>query len=241
MVFPDIEKACNAVSLLKAAPVAAVELMDRAGLRSVEDHAGMPEYLKILSPSACVLLVETRALRKEELDRQMAVILETVQIIPSEIPIEFTSIASEYELLWKIRKGLFPSVGAMRKTGTTVIIEDVAFPVPRLAEATHDLHNLFEKWGYNEAVIFGHALEGNLHFVFTQDFGSQNEIDRYSHFMAEVSELVVSKYDGSLKAEHGTGTQYGAFCGNGVGQGSLRSDEADQATVRSAQTFLIRE
>ena len=74
----------------------------------------------------------------------------------------------------------------MRKTGTTVIIEDVAFPVSRLAEATHDLHLLFEKWGYHEAVIFGHALEGNLHFVFTQDFGSQREIDRYSKFMAEV-------------------------------------------------------
>jgi len=211
MVFPDIENACNAVSLLKTAPVAAVELMDRAGLRSVEDHAGMPKYLKTLSPTACALLVETRSMLKEELDQQIAEILESVKVIPSEIPVRFTSIASEYELLWKIRKGLFPSVGAMRKTGTTVIIEDVAFPVPRLAEATHDLHRLFEKWGYHEAVIFGHALEGNLHFVFTQDFGSQSEIDRYSHFMSEVSEMVVSKYDGSLKAEHGTGRNMAPF------------------------------
>jgi len=211
MVFPNIEKACNAVSLLKSAPVAAVELMDRAGLRSVEDHDHMPAYLKTLSPTACALLVETRSLRKEDLDQQIAIIRDTIKTIPSEIPIEFTSVASEYELLWKIRKGLFPSVGAMRKTGTTVIIEDVAFPVPRLAEATHDLHNLFGKWGYHEAVIFGHALEGNLHFVFTQDFGSQSEIDRYSHFMAEVSELVVAKYDGSLKAEHGTGRNMAPF------------------------------
>jgi len=211
MIFPDIEKACNAVSLLKSAPVSAVELMDRAGLRSVEDQAGMPGYLKTLSSTASAILIETRAFQREELDNQIVAILETVQVIPSEIPIQFTAIPSEYELLWKIRKGLFPSVGAMRKTGTTVIIEDVAFPVPRLAEATLDLHRLFEKWGYHEAVIFGHALEGNLHFVFTQDFGSQSEIDRYSKFMAEVAIMVVSKYDGSLKAEHGTGRNMAPF------------------------------
>lgn len=211
MIFPDIEKACNAVSLLKPAPVAAVELMDRAGLRSVEDERGMPSYLNTLSANASAVLVETRAMDKEQLNQQIAEILNIVKIIPSEIPIQFTDVPSEYALLWKIRKGLFPSVGAMRKTGTTVIIEDVAFPVPRLVEATIDLQNLLKKWNYNEAVIFGHALEGNLHFVFTQDFGSKSEIDRYAGFMTEVADLVVSKYDGSLKAEHGTGRNMAPF------------------------------
>ena len=211
MIFSDIEKACQAVSLLKSAPVAAVELMDRAGLRSVENQAGMPAYLKTLSPTACAILVETRAAQYEQLNQQIAEILKIIREIPSEIPIQFTDNASECALFWKIRKGLFPSVGAMRKTGTTVIIEDVAFPVPRLAEATLDLHQLFEKWGYHEAVIFGHALEGNLHFVFTQDFGTASEIERYKQFMADVSELVVNKYDGSLKAEHGTGRNMAPF------------------------------
>ena len=211
MVFPNIEKACNAVSLLKSAPVSAVELMDRAGLRSVEDQAGVPNYLKTLSPTASAILVETRALHQVDLNQKIKVILDTITSIPSEIPIEFTSIPSEYALLWKIRKGMFPSIGAIRKTGTTVIIEDVAFPVARLAEATLDLHRLFEKWEYREAVIFGHALEGNLHFVFTQDFGSQSEVDRYANFMADVADLVVSKYDGSLKAEHGTGRNMAPF------------------------------
>jgi len=211
MIFPDIEKACNAVSLLKSAPVSAVELIDRAGLRSVDNQAGMPAYLETLNPNACAILVETRALQQSELDNQIAAILNTIHLIPSEIPVHFTAIPSEYALLWKIRKGMFPSIGAMRKTGTTVIIEDVAFPVPRLAEATHDLHLLFEKWGYLKAVIFGHALEGNLHFVFTQDFGLQSEIDRYRQFMSDIAELVVAKYDGSLKAEHGTGRNMAPF------------------------------
>ena len=211
MVFPDIEKACNAVSLLKAAPVSAVELIDRAGLRSVEDQDGIPAYLKTLSQGASAILVETRALSKEDIDIQIDTILGIIFGIPTEIPVQFTSIPSEYDLLWKIRKGMFPSVGAMRKTGTTVIIEDVTFPVPRLAEATLDLRELLDKWGYAEAVIFGHALEGNLHFVFNQDFGDLKEIDRYRKFMEEVTNLVVNKYDGSLKAEHGTGRNMAPF------------------------------
>ena len=211
MIFPDIEKACYAVTLLQAAPVSAVELIDRAGLRSVENQDGVPDYLQTINPGGCALLVETRALQQSDLNRQITVILATIQPVPTEIPIRFTTIPSEYERLWNIRKGMFPSIGAIRKTGTTVIIEDVAFPVPRLAEATLELQQLFKKWGYHEAVIFGHALEGNLHFVFTQNFGVQSEIERYRQFMADVAEMVVSRYDGSLKAEHGTGRNMAPF------------------------------
>jgi len=211
MIFPDIENACNAVTLLHAAPVSAVELIDRAGLRSVENQEGVPEYLKTINPNGCALLVETRALQQTELERQIAGILAAIQPISTEIPVLFTAIPSEYERLWNIRKGMFPSIGAIRNTGTTVIIEDVAFPVPRLAEATLELQQLFKKWGYNEAVIFGHALEGNLHFVFTQNFGEQSEIDRYGQFMADVADMVVTEYDGSLKAEHGTGRNMAPF------------------------------
>jgi D-lactate dehydrogenase len=119
--------------------------------------------------------------------------------------LRFATDAAEAAALWSVRKGMFPAVGAMRPTGTTVIIEDVAFPVERLAEATLDLQRLLQQHGYPEAIIFGHALEGNLHFVFTQDFGNDAEVDRYSRFMDAVCEMVVHKYDGSLKAEHGTG------------------------------------
>ncbi len=131
--------------------------------------------------------------------------------LPTVRPITFTDIPAEYTALWKIRKGLFPAVGAVRKTGTTVIIEDVAFPGEHLADAALDLQDLFRKYGYNEAIIFGHALDGNLHFVFTQDFSIQTEVVRYRDFMDEVVKLVVEKYDGSLKAEHGTGRNMAPF------------------------------
>jgi D-lactate dehydrogenase len=155
--------------------------------------------------------VETVAPQKSILDQSIEAIKDCIKSIPTEFGIAFTDIPAEYQLLWKIRKGLFPSVGAMRKTGTTVIIEDVAFPVERLAEATLNLQEILKKFRYDEAVIFGHSLEGNLHFVFTQDFSSDSEVERYANLMKEVSDLVVGKYDGSLKAEHGTGRNMAPF------------------------------
>ena len=211
IIFPNIESACKAVVLLKSTPVSAVELIDRAGLHSVENEKGIPEFLKSLHEDACALLVETVAPETDVLNRNIDIIISSINDFDTEIQVQFTKIREEYEQLWKIRKGLFPSVGAMRKTGTTVIIEDVAFPIDSLAAATIDLRVLLKKYGYNEAVIFGHALEGNLHFVFTQDFNSREEVDRYGHLMSEVSEMVVNKYDGSLKAEHGTGRNMAPF------------------------------
>lgn len=211
MLFPTIHEACSAVVLLKETAVSAVELIDRAGLKSVENEEGLPVDLRTLGKDVCALLVETRANDRNVLVTQINLITEAVGSIATTIPVQFSDNETECAHLWKIRKGMFPSVGAMRKKGTTVIIEDVSFPVHRLAEATLDLQQLFEKWGYSEAVIFGHALMGNLHFVFTQDFGDETEVNRYKNLMDEVTNLVVGKYDGALKAEHGTGRNMAPF------------------------------
>jgi D-lactate dehydrogenase len=211
MLFPDIATACSAVAVLKSAPVDAVELMDRASLRSVEEKAGMPKFLKELGPGVAALLVETRAANAARLAENIEAINNALASVQTARPIAFTDVAAEYSILWNIRKGLFPSVGAMRQTGTTVIIEDVAFPVARLAEATLDLQRLLSKHKYTEAIIFGHALEGNLHFVFPQEFSMPEEIQRYRALMDDITSMVVNRYDGSLKAEHGTGRNMAPF------------------------------
>ncbi|CAO3405220.1 FAD-binding and (Fe-S)-binding domain-containing protein [Azospirillum palustre] len=211
LFFPDIAEACRAVALLKAAPVDAAELMDRASLRSIQDKPGMPPQIRGFGPEVAAVLVETRAESAAALDANVAEIAAVLAGCVTIGDTSFTTDAKACEGFWKIRKGLFPAVGAIRQTGTTVIIEDVAFPLPRLADATRELQALFERHGYREAIIFGHALEGNLHFVFTQAFDTQAEIDRYRRFMDDVAELVVTRYDGSLKAEHGTGRNMAPF------------------------------
>lgn len=210
-IYPSMELACKAVQLLKNQPVSAVELMDRAAIRSVDSAKGVPEFLKTISKDAAVLLIETKAESREQRSLFVGQITKSIEAIETELPFNFTTDSKEQAVLWKIRKETLPTVAGMRKSGTTSLIEDVCFPVPMLASATLDLQKLFAKHGYSEAVIFGHALEGNLHFMFSPNFNDAAEVERYGKFMNEIADLVVDKYDGSLKAEHGTGRNMAPF------------------------------
>lgn len=211
IIFNTILDACNATILLKSAPVAAVELLDRESIRSVENDPDAPEYFKTLPESACALLVECRDNDLDNMLLKQHKVRLQIESIPTYSEYEFTSNPKQYYFNWKARKGLLPTVGALRKNGTSVIIEDVAFPLPHLADACLALKDLFKKYEYHDAVLFGHALEGNLHFVFSQDFSSQAELHRYESLMTELSELVVERFNGSLKAEHGTGRNMAPF------------------------------
>lgn len=211
MVFPSIEETCQAVIILKQQPVAAVELMDRPGLRSIEDDPLSPSYIKGLPEGAAAILVEVRAKDVDALRAQVAQVLDSLQGLTPQLPLSFSEDPQVNAALWHIRKGMFPAIGGMRKIGTSVLIEDVTFPIERLAEAVLDLQALLQRFHYTEAVIYGHALDGNLHFVFTQDFSTPSEVQRYAEFMDAVADLVVGKYDGALKAEHGTGRNMAPF------------------------------
>lgn len=211
LYFPDIYAACQAIVPLKNAGAEAVELMDRASLRSVELFPGMPAEVKTLPPLAAALLVEFQEnsadLLQAKVD-QFAKALPQLSLLSNPV---FTTDEDEQAFLWKVRKGLFPAVGAVRVSGTSVILEDVAFPVEKLGDAIVDLHKLFVDFNYNNAIIFGHAKDGNIHFVVTQSFNEATEVDRYDRFLKAVVDLVVNKYDGTLKAEHGTGRNIAPF------------------------------
>ena len=171
----------------------------------------MPAFVQQLSENACALLIESRAASPSLLQEQLALIMASLAAFPVEKQVDFTQDPLENARLWAIRKDTFPAVGAVRKTGTTVIIEDVTFPVEQLAIGVNRLIELFDKHHYDEAILFGHALEGNLHFVFTQGFNSAEEVARYQAFMDDVAQLVAVEFGGSLKAEHGTGRNMAPF------------------------------
>lgn len=211
LYFTDIFSACQAIEPLIACGAMMVELMDRASLRSVQYMDGMPEIVKSLPTDAAALLVEFQEKTPDELD---AVVAKFTSILSGfsllEAP-EFTKNTKQQAFYWKVRKGLFPAVGAVRASGTTVILEDVAFPVQHLGDAIVDIQELFRKFNYENGIIFGHAKDGNIHFVVTQAFDSPSEINRYDLFIRDVVDLVVRKYNGSLKAEHGTGRNMAPF------------------------------
>ncbi len=211
LYFPDIYAACQAIIPLKTAGAEAVELMDRASLRSVELLPGMPAIVKTLPEGAAALLVEFQEDDKSLLADKVNGFLQSASGLSLLSAPVFTNDYEEQAFLWKVRKGLFPAVGAVRVSGTTVVLEDVAFPLEQLGDAILDLQDLFRKFEYTNAIIFGHAKDGNLHFVITPSFNSSAEVDRYDRFLKEVVEMVVGKYDGALKAEHGTGRNIAPF------------------------------
>jgi D-lactate dehydrogenase len=211
LLFPDLHAACAAIVPLRDAGAAALELMDRASLRSVEDQPGIPPSIKALPGGAASLLAEFQCEGEAERAALEIRAREGAAGLRLLEPARFTHDPAEQAQLWKIRQGLYPSVGAVRKSGTTVIIEDVVFPLEVLADATMELAGLFKTHGYAEGIIFGHAKDGNLHFVITQSFNDRAAVDQYARFMDDLVRLVVGRYGGALKGEHGTGRNMAPF------------------------------
>ncbi|MBC6492102.1 FAD-binding and (Fe-S)-binding domain-containing protein [Flavihumibacter stibioxidans] len=211
LFFNDIYGACQVIRPLIGAGAEMVELMDRASLYAVQDLKGIDPVVKQLPETAAALLVEFQEATEAELTDRVNSFMAGAAAWNFYNAPEFKTDATERELLWKMRKGLFPAVGAVRASGTTVVLEDIAFPLPVLGNAIFDLQSLFKKYEYNNAIIFGHAKDGNLHFVVTQSFNEAHEVDRYDRFLRDVVDLVVNKYDGTLKAEHGTGRNMAPF------------------------------
>ena len=185
-VYETLDDACASVDAWADAGAAAVELMDDASLRSFADLPHTPEHLRIKRDGAAALLVEFHD-------------IEPLADGP------WTTDRTEQALLWRLRKGLMPTIGAMRPAGSTMINEDIAVPREYLAALVRDVQQAFVDHHYDNGIIFGHAKDGNIHFVINQSFSNEQEIERYARFMDSIADIVVGKYGGSLKAEHGTG------------------------------------
>jgi D-lactate dehydrogenase len=205
--FPGIDAAIAPVPELVASGATAVELMVAPALITAAwNMVGAPQEWKELPPESAVLLVEYG----DELDAQVAraeKILASHELIR---PLAFTREPEEIELAWRVREGLHGLVGRVRPEGTALIVEDVCVPPERIAEGAKDLQALLGEHGFLPGVA-GHASAGNLHFMLTPDFAKQEDLERYEAFMQGLVELIVDKYDGSLKAEHGTGVNMAPY------------------------------
>jgi D-lactate dehydrogenase len=203
--FPGIDEAIAPVRDLVDAGASAVELMVAPALITAAwNMVGAPEEWKELPPESAVLLVELGAATDIELDGQVARADEILAGHTTIRPIDFTRDPERIELAWRVREGLHGLIGRLRLPGTALIVEDVCVPPERIAEGARDLQALLGEHGFLPGVA-GHASAGNLHFMLTPDFGKREDLERYEAFMAKLVELIVGKYDGSLKAEHGTG------------------------------------
>lgn len=211
LFFESPKAACDAIAPLKTTEVEALEFMDRPALRSIENLAIAPAFIKSLPENASCILCEYQADDKDILSQKFDRAVAVIQSLPVIHQTEFTTDATVQALYWKLRKGMYPSVAAVRAKGSSVMLEDVAVSVDRLGDAIVDLQQLFLKHGYIDAIVFGHAKEGNLHFLVSQPVATAEEIKKFELFNDDLADLIIHKYQGSLKAEHGTGRQIAPY------------------------------
>ena len=214
----DEDLAMSAENLM----VKSAEMLDYMSLSSVDDPVFL-QYKKDVDAgkiegvapgdyhNLTAILTETKGITHEQLLEKIEKIKTCLGQFRLYIPAEFTEDPKVYGKYWAIRSGIFPSVGGTRPVGTSCLIEDVAFPIESLPEATVKLQKLIADHGYSDACIYGHAFEGNYHFILNQSFADEHEVARYAEMMRDVVKLVVEDYDGSLKAEHGTGRNMAPF------------------------------
>ncbi len=203
LYFSDMAEACRCVvALKKDAPVFSCEMLDKKSLEAVHDDTGT---------GLTALLLDTKADTKEELQANIDSIMAVVERFSLYQKPHFSTDPEETGRWWALRSGVFPAVGGTRRPGTTALIEDIAFHIDDLPKATSELSALLKECGYDDACIYGHALEGNYHFVIAQSFETQADVDKYRHLMEEIEKLVIDRYDGSLKAEHGVGRNMAPF------------------------------
>jgi D-lactate dehydrogenase len=204
-VFDGLGDATRALPELVATGAVTIELLDAASLRVAQADPKADESLQAIDVrSHAALLVEYQARTSEELAAIRADGAAVLDGLPLSLPAVLTSDPAIRARQWHVRKGLYAAIAGARPPGTTALLEDVVVPVGALARTCASLTELFDRYGYGGSVIFGHAKDGNVHFMLTDRFDLPEPQDRYVRFTEEMVDLVLSE-GGSLKAEHGTG------------------------------------
>ncbi len=215
--FPDPHSCARAISGLanggvqSTTGVTAAEYIERRALKTVEYLDVMNHYVQFFTETSPAVLIDVSAPSPEELQREIA---KCVAVLEAEgaTNIDFGPGDEPRAIaLWDMRKGFFASGGAARPKGTSMMTEDVAAPIERLADFVIDMRKLLDDHGYEDAIIFGHALAGNLHFQMSDNFMEEGSAEKFDVFSRDLSELVSVRYQGSLKAEHGTGRAIAPF------------------------------
>jgi len=211
ILFNKLEDACSLIPELNKLKINACEIMDYLAFKVIQSSPFFPQELTNLSLDGAALLCEFQS----ESEHQIESCIEVVHsLIPKNklcCPFSFTKHELEQENIWKLRKEMLPCHAGLRKKGASLIIEDICVQVDQLAHAMRDLQSLFQHYKYEDAILFGHAKDGNLHFNITSDFSTSSGIHNYEKFMDDLVQLVVNKYNGSLKGEHSTGRNMAPF------------------------------
>lgn len=207
--FDSIESAATAVSNIISNRILprALEFMDRAALRAVENYLGED----ISGGAAAMLIVEVdgpSASTEREIERVAGIMgragASRVNRAGSE---------TERERLWKARRSLSPALYTIKPKK---INEDVVVPRSRIPDILREIGEIAKRHDLL-IVNFGHAGDGNIHTNIMIDKG---DAPRAEAAVKEIFEAVL-RMNGSISGEHGIGLSKAAFLPMELGPDAL--------------------
>ncbi len=196
--FDDIENAGNSVASIIANGIipAGLEMMDKAGVKAVEDfiHAGYP--------------VEAEAILLCELDgseQEVLLTIERVEGLLKEYGATEVRVArdeEESQRFWAGRKAAFPAVG---RISPDYYCMDGTIPRKHIAKVLAKINKLSEKYQLAVVNVF-HAGDGNLHPLILYDAAIPGELKRAEAFGSDILKLCIA-VGGTITGEHGVGVE----------------------------------
>lgn len=211
MIFKNPEEAGKSIPFFKDLGADAIEFLDDASLKTAKHFQNAPYDAKSIKDDFTGILFEYQRNSSKQINHLLNETKLFSKNTKSAQSLLLVTDKKERDLIWKIRKGLYPTIGALRKSGKSIITEDIAFDMENIAPAIRGLKTIFKNRKLHDGVIFGHAKDGNLHFITSLDFNSKKGVDNYDLMMKDLSEMTLNKFNGSLKAEHGTGRNMAPF------------------------------
>jgi glycolate oxidase len=197
--FDDITSAAAAVTAITAAGLqpAVAELLDGATLAAIEAAFGPAvddgNAIGAGAAAGAFLLVQTDGSAAEaEAEQIFQVLLRHAKTVSR------ADGAAEAERLLEVRRRALP---ALERRGR-VLIEDVAVPRTRLAEAVAEIQGISRTFAV-PVFTMAHAADGNLHPIIVVD--RDRELDEDVWAAADAIFTMALRLGGTLTGEHGIG------------------------------------
>ena len=195
--FSSVRAAAHATSAIIAAGIlpAALELMDQATIRAVEESiyaAGYP------IDAAAVLLIELDG-AAAGLEDDASAVDRLVRASGARSVRSATDPASRARL-WQGRKKAF---GAMGRVSPHLVVQDAVVPRTKLAELLEEIAEIGTRHRVRVCNVF-HAGDGNLHPNIPYDANDADESRRVHAAMGEIMARCIAA-GGTITGEHGVG------------------------------------
>ncbi|MEV4419775.1 FAD-linked oxidase C-terminal domain-containing protein [Patulibacter sp. NPDC049589] len=190
--FDDVRQAADAAIAVRSSGVRPVtlELVDGATLEAIDALEGT----SLRASGAAFLLVQTDG---HAAAIEAAVVADVLE--PLARVVERSDDPARSAELTTARRQALP---ALERLGR-VLIEDIAVPPSRLAEAIDGIHRIAERTGAR-IFVFAHAGDGNVHPIVVVD----RDADDVPEHVAEAVEAVFAlalRLGGTVTGEHGIG------------------------------------